>query len=935
MQIQGEGHFSAYQGQIAITSGIVTAVAANGFYIQDALGDGNARTSDGVFVFTRTAPTVTVGDAVTVTGRVTEFGSDLPVTEIDLTGNAAFGAVVNSRGNDLPGAVLVGEGGRTPPTESIDSDGLTVFNPEIDGADFWESLEGMRVALDAPQVVANSNSTFDETYVVASSGNGATGMNESGGITISPGDFNPEMIQLDGALIRSAGYNATHSVGDELATVIGVVNYSFAHYELLLTEVPTGTVDVTLQPETATFAGDSNYMTVATLNVENLDPSDGKYDEIAYDVVNHLRLPDVIAIQEMQDDNGAVNDDVVSAQQNAQNLIDAIFELSGVRYAYVDIPPADGSSGGEPGGNIRNGYLYRVDRVDLVEGSLAVIEDPSFDNARLPLVATWSFQGTEITTINVHFTARIGSDPLWGADQPPENAGDARRTDQADAVGDWVNNNLATDPAFNAVVLGDFNAFYFEESLTQLTGLVNLQETLLPEAERYSYVFEGNAQLLDNILVTGGLLPGAGVDGVHINVYFGADATSDHDPQVARLLIGTKPSDIALDDSTVDENVPVGTAVGTVTAKDAAGDTLTFSLVDNAGGRFAINPTTGVLLTMMALDYEALAATSVTVRVTDSAGQSTDQSFNIAIGNVNEAPLGVADSGSVSEDSVSANWWSQLLGNDSDPDAGDVLTITGVDTSGTLGSVLFDPATQSLRYAATHDSFDYLATGATATDTFRYTVTDAGGLSSTATVTVTITGINDGVVIRAGNGNDNIVGTAGEDQLFGNSGNDNLAGGEGHDLLDGGKGNDQLNGGSGNDTLVGGSGDDRLAGGSGFDVFAFGKGGGNDVVLDFDKLQDSIRLDDGQSIRSSLTSDLNGDGLADLYIELTGGGSISLLGIDSLGGVQVEGDGAAASKMGWLEPAPLAELSALQPLAADPMSQMLEHAMLMNATAQA
>lgn len=321
----------------------------------------------------------------------------------------------------------------------------------------------------------------------------------------------------------------------------------------------------------------------------------------------------------------------------------------------------------------------------------------------------------------------------------------------------------------------------------------------------------------------------------------------------------------------------------------------------------------------------------MTVRVTDSAGQSTDQLFSIAIGNVNEAPLGAADTGAAGEDSVSANWWSQLLGNDSDPDAGDTLTISAVDTSGTLGSVLFDPTTQSLRYAATHDSFDYLATGATATDTFRYTVTDASGLSSTATVTVTITGVDDGVVIRAGNGNDTLSGTAGEDQLFGNNGNDVLGGGAGHDLLDGGKGNDQLNGGSGNDTLVGGAGDDRLAGGAGFDLFAFGKAGGNDVVLDFDKLQDSIRLDDGQSIRSSRTTDLNGDGLADLYIELTGGGSISLIGIDSLADVRIDGGAAGASKMGWLEPTPVLELSALQPLAPDPVSQMLEQAMLINA----
>ena len=151
---------------------------------------------------------------------------------------------------------------------------------------------------------------------------------------------------------------------------------------------------------------------------------------------------------------------------------------------------------------------------------------------------------------------------MWGADQPPEVSGEDRRDDQAAAVGAWIEENLATDPGLNIAVLGDWNGFYFEEAQTQL-GLVNLQAALLPEGERYSYVFEGNAQLLDNISVTGGLLPGAGVDGVHINAYFGAAGTSDHDPQVARFLLGTRPTDVALDNATVDENAPAGTVVGT------------------------------------------------------------------------------------------------------------------------------------------------------------------------------------------------------------------------------------------------------------------------------------------------------------------------------------------------------------------------------------
>ncbi len=894
MEIQGEAHLSPFAGQPVITGGVVTALAANGFYLQDPNGDGNAKTSDAVFIFTGSAPTVLVGDAVNVAGRVSEFGGDLPVTEIDVTGTGSAVSVL-SHGNELPEAVLVGQGGLLPPTESIDNDGLTIFNPEIDGADFWESLEGMRVAIDQPQVVASSNE-FGETFIVASHGGGATGLNSSGGMTISEGDFNPEMIQIDDGLIGSSGYAAGHSVGDQLGTVIGVIDYSFAHYELLLTEVPESTLDVTLQPETVGFIGDANYMTFATFNVENLDPSDGKYDEFAEQIVHNLGLPDVIAIQEMQDNDGTGRGSDLSADENAQGLIDAIFLESGILYAYAEIAPTTpNSSGGEANGNIRNGYLYRIDRVDLVEGSLQVIQDPSFSNSRLPLVATWEFQGQEITTINVHFYARSGSDPLWGADQPPEISGEDRRTDQADAVGAWINDHLADDPGLNIAVLGDWNGFYFEEEQTQLEGLVNLQVALLPEEERYSYFFDGNGQLLDNIVVTGGLLPGAMVDGVHINAYFGAAQSSDHDPQVAAFLLGTRPDDIALDNDSVDENLAAGAVVGTVSATDAPGDVLAYSLIDNSGGRFAIDAATGIITTLVALDHEALESAEITVRVTDAAGQSSDRQFTIAIADVNEAPVPAGDVAAVNEDATTANLWAQLLGNDSDPDEGDTLTITAVDTSGTLGTVIFDAATQSLRYVADHDSFDALAPGATAVDSFTYTVTDSGGISRTETDTMTIIGIDDGVVINGRNGSETLLGTGGEDRLYGNNGNDRLEGGDGHDLVDGGRGNDQLFGGVGNDTLIGGQGDDRLTGGSGGDLFIFGENSGRDFILDFESI-DRIRFEDEQSILGSHNADVNGDGVTDLVLTLDHG-SISLLGVTSLGAGQVE----TASLLSWHE----------------------------------
>jgi hypothetical protein len=895
-EIQGEGHRSAYEGQPVITGGIVTAVASNGFYLQDATGDGNARTSDALFVFTGSAPAVAIGDAVQVQGTVSEFlpGNDsanLTVTQV----NASV-VSVQSSGNALPAAVLIGTGGMLPPTQAIDDDGFALFDPANDGIDFYEALEGMRVTIEAPLVVNNSNS-FGETFVVASGGAGATGVNSRGGITISDGDYNPEKIQID-ANSMFAGYSGGHTQGDVLGNVTGVMSYSRQSFELLVTEAVTVTKDVTLGGETTTLQGDRNHLTVASYNVENLDPTDApaKFQLLASNIVYSLQAPDIIAVQEIQDADGAGNGSNMSGYVTAQLLIDAIVALGGPAYRYVEVAPAPNSSGGEPGGNIRNGYFYNPDRVSYIDGSAQLISDSAYNGTRKPLVADFTFNGETVRLINVHFTSRGGSDPLWGSTQPPADAGDSARAAQGAAVKAYVNNALAADPSLKLGVTGDFNGFWFEDNVTQLEAggvLANLHR-LLPEEERYTYMFDGNLQALDNFLVTANLFATAGFDAVHINAELpaGAARATDHDPTLARFYIkapNEAPANLAIDDSSVDENAPAATLVGTVSATDIDGDTLVYSLFDDAGGRFAIDAATGALTTTAALDHEAGASYTIVVRATDPAGLHVERTLTIAVADLNEAPVAAADALAVAEDGTTGELSALLLGNDSDPDAGSVLSIRSVDTTGTLGTVLFDPATGSVRYVADHDSFDSLAVGATATDSFAYTVTDAAGLTSTATVTVTVTGAADGIRVAAANGKTSLDGTAGEDHLLGGNGNDVLRGHGGHDWLDGGNGMDALFGGAGSDVLIGGEGNDILSGGTGRDLFVFGRGAGNDTISDFQIGVDRLVLD-GIGIRSVRSADVDGDGVADLSIAFSdGGGSVTLLGVSSLAGVGFAG----------------------------------------------
>jgi VCBS repeat-containing protein len=106
--------------------------------------------------------------------------------------------------------------------------------------------------------------------------------------------------------------------------------------------------------------------------------------------------------------------------------------------------------------------------------------------------------------------------------------------------------------------------------------------------------------------------------------------------------INDAPTDLSLSANTVAENATTGSVVGTITGTDPdVGDTKSYSLTDTAGGRFAINSSTGELTVAdgSLLNYESATSHTVTVRVTDSGGQSYDETFTINLTNVNETPI--------------------------------------------------------------------------------------------------------------------------------------------------------------------------------------------------------------------------------------------------------------------------------------------------------
>jgi len=672
--IQGAAHTSPLVGQtVSNIPGIVTAVDSNGFYLQDPTGDGNIATSDGIFVFTSSRPTVSVGDSILVSGTVSEFvpggagTGNLSVTQI---GGTPTITVVSS-GNSLPTTVVLGVD-RTPPTQVIDNDQSTAYNvlqgggvyePTTDGLDFYESLEGMRVMINDALAVSGTNQ-FGEIFTVANNGAGATGLSTRGTINIAPDDFNPERIQVQFDSGILPGFSQNVNVGAQLGDVTGVVGYNFGNFEVNVTEAFTP-IASTLQAETTSLTPSTNDLTIVSYNVLNLDPNDndgdadianGRFTTIAQHIVNNLGGPDIIGLQEIQDNDGSVNSSITAADLTLQRLIDEIAAISGITYAFIDNPfIGDDTSGGQPGGNIRTAFLYNPDRVSLVPNSVQTIGSQAtggaFFDTRLPLVATFEFNGQEVTVVNNHFSSKGGSSPLFGATQPAadlqENPSvngslDQRRA-QAEAVKGFVDVQLTSNPDANIVVVGDFNEFEFISPLNILEqSLTNLTE-ILPENERYTFIFDGNSQSLDHILVSSNLASDAEFDIVHVNTEFAATSqrASDHDPLLTRLTLA--PANMA----------PV-----------AVNDTATLDL-DN--------------------------------------GETT--------GKIN------------------------VLANDSDPD-GDTLQIVSFADPTPESGVVTQNADQTFTYNA-NGFFAYLAAGETATDRFSYTISDGSlTASAEVTVTI-------------------------------------------------------------------------------------------------------------------------------------------------------------------------------------------------------
>ena len=438
--------------------------------------------------------------------------------------------------------------------------------------------------------------------------------------------------------------------------------------------------------------------------------------------------------------NLKINPVVVDASTTFQTLIDAITAAGGPTYQYRQINPVDDTNGGEPGGNIRVGFLFNPNRVSFVDRPCGTstsnttvsnvsdvptvsnspgLIDPSnsaFTSSRKPLIGEFTFNGKTVYIIGNHFNSKGGDQPLYGPNQPPTLTSEVQRQQQATVVKNFVESILAINPNANVVVAGDLNDFEFSNpvSILESAGLTSLIKTL-PQNQRYTYNFEGNVQTLDHVLVSNNLRSKLdGYDVVHVNSEFAAQ-DSDHDPSVARfnLAKNNAPTVQPLDDQIISTNKPFSFNVSNKFA-DIDGHTFIYSATGLPTGS-SIVANTGVIFGTIS----QIGIFGVTVTAADGQGGNVSDTFDLTVAN-NKA----------------------TSGND----------------------IIF---------------FSEL------TDFKKYIVHALAGSDR-------VIGTDNNELIDGGSGNDYLDGKGSADILLGGDGNDTILGGLGSDGLSGGNDNDRL-----------------------------------------------------------------------------------------------------------------------------------------------
>jgi uncharacterized protein len=638
--IQGPGDTSPVAGKLVSTTGIVTAVVSNGFFIQnpDNAVDADPNTSEGVFVFTssRPAAVATVGNFVQVTGTVAEFipSSDPtspPSTEI--SGSPTISLI--SSGNPLPTPVTL-TAADTNPAGPIDQ---------------LEKYEGMRVHVDVMTVSGPTDGNLNEANAISTSNGVFFGViagipqpfREPGiqlpdplpagaPLTVTRWDTNPEILRVNTA-VQSGSTILDVTTGATVTNLTGPLDFNSRFYSILTDPGATATGNVSAVPVPVAA---SNELTIANFNMERFfdtvkDPGTSdvaltatafanRLNKASLAVRNVLNMPDVIGVEEMEH------------QSTLQALADKI--------------NADAVAAGQPSPNyqaflVEGNDVGGIDVGLLVKGTINVIsveqvgKDTTFLqpdgttallNDRPPLVLTATASQPNSDT-SLPFTMVVNHlRSLLSIDDPVDGPRvRAKREAQAEFLANLLQSHQAAGE--NVISVCDCNAFEFSDGYVDVIGTIlghpvpaeqvvlaspDLVDpdftdlvTTLPHDQQYSYDFNGSHQVLDHVVVNATLLSklsrfaiarnDADFPEVFRNDPNRPERISDHDMPVAYFTLpeATPPVLHLPANITAEATSPAGAIVSyNATATDARDTNVVVTCAPPSGSTFALGGTT-------------------------------------------------------------------------------------------------------------------------------------------------------------------------------------------------------------------------------------------------------------------------------------------------------------------------------------------------------
>ena len=489
--IQGPGDRSPYLLEIVQTQGVITAIFPdfNGFWMQELQSDTDPRTSAGLFVSTEGLDLdIAAGDQVEVKGIIREAYQQ---TQITIT--ASNDVIVLNSGSRLPAPISI-----DPPQDNEEA--------EI----YYETLEGMLVTVPGSALAVSPINKYGELTLV---------LPKHGVNRLYQGQQNGFKIMLDD------GSNQTHldqstlpfivNIGDTLSNIAGPLEYTYGNYKIALTTTPTIRQQQVAHPPIPEL--EPGQFSVMTWNVENLfdylepHPASPALPNIRQYKVDIARTantilaagaPSVVALQEVE--NIKVLEDIANSEI-----------LSGRPYQPILIEGTDSRG-------IDVGYLVRTDHTTILETKQHEAPEGITSRPPLEIVLETGTPPTTLHILNNHFTSMSGG----------ELATEPRRNSQAAWNVTVIEQILDVEPDSNIIITGDLNSYYESPPIEILrnAGLSHAFDLLQPE-ERYTYIYEGESQTLDHVMMTEWLYENIySVIPLHINADYTIPIAGDESP---------------------------------------------------------------------------------------------------------------------------------------------------------------------------------------------------------------------------------------------------------------------------------------------------------------------------------------------------------------------------------------------------------------------